>query len=92
MKYIIFRRKLQGDAHEFIPILIPDCATHSRVSIGDEYKPDSAGFCFFNSNQKITVDFTRRSDSLNMGPKEQDEILLNSLITNSGHHAFIKYD
>lgn len=70
MKYIIFNRKEVS-----LPIIFHEHINHSQVDLGNEWKPVSAGFCYLKEGW-LTVDKTRKSTSLKLKPKKEDETIL----------------
>lgn len=85
MKYVVFK---QGNL--FIPVIVPDCATHCHVRILNA-KPVSAGFFTIHDGEVYISNLP--SESLNLGPDRLRDIkLLKDLINNSGMYAFVSYD
>lgn len=81
MKYIVF-----ADRFNYIPVIIPEHATHNTVKVGS-CKPDSAGFF---SLGKGGVSITEQpSESYRIGPKpERDKQLIEALLVDMGIYAF----
>lgn len=85
MKYVVFRQK-----NLFIPVIIPECATHCHVRILNA-KPVLAGFFTIQNGEVLISNLS--SESLNLGPgKLRDIKLLTDLLNNSGMYAFVSYD
>jgi hypothetical protein len=76
MKYIVFKRK-----NVVQPVVFMEWITHSEVSIGKEWKPVSAGFCYADSIGQIEVT-NMQSESIGIGPNQNDVQLLNSFFHN----------
>lgn len=84
MKYIIFKRSSIK-----IPVIIPECATHADVKMED-HEVVSAGFFSIDSNGYVVQDVEAKS--LGMSPKEGDDKLIQSLLSNAGIYAFLDVD
>ncbi len=85
MKYVVFKHK-----NLLMPVIIPDCVTHSQIKIEDA-EPISAGFFRIGQlGQPIVSE--KGSDSLNLLPdKERDEKLLRATIDDYGTNSFIDW-
>lgn len=70
MKYIIFKRKEIS-----LPVIFHEHINHSAVSLGPEWTPVSAGFCYLKEGW-IDVDKKHKSSSLNLKPAQEDETIL----------------
>lgn len=85
MKYVIFKHRTL-----LMPIIIPDCVTHSQVKIGEAI-PISAGFFTLNKFGLVEVQ-ANKSESLNLGPKEGDEKLINAVLLEMPTSSSLDYD
>jgi hypothetical protein len=87
MKYVIYKRK-----NLFLPLVFPDCVAHSQFKPDDtETKLFSAGFCSLHLCN-VTIDMTKQSESLGIGPSDKDEDILTAWFLNSGTVSFIDWD
>lgn len=86
MKYIIFEEERTGI---FSPVLFPEHVTHSDIKIIGT-KPISAGFCILGGEDIISI-LPEISDSLQIGPGENDKRLIIATLANSGMYDFLKY-
>lgn len=86
MKYVVFEQERTGLK---MPVLFPDHITHSSVKI-EGVKAISAGFCLIGGNEIITI-LSNKSDSLNLGPAQDDKGLLIATLCNAGTYAFLTY-
>lgn len=82
MKYVIFQ---QIGGTMLIPVLIPECGTHSQVTL-EGFEPVSAGTCVTES--RIMVRAWGQAESLGLKSHPDDGSLLSSLLNNSGQYAF----
>ena len=79
MKYVMLRR----GRYRF-PVVFPDQVEHSQLSGADVV---SAGFCHEGTNGNIAV--RGRSVSLNIGPKEGDDAILEAFLTGRESMIFL---
>jgi len=85
-KYIVFKQR-----NLLIPILLPECATHSMVKL-EEAVVDSAGFYCVDRKGQIIVQ-QKESESLKIGPKtERDAKLIENVLIGSQTMHFLDFD
>lgn len=86
MKYVVFKKRTL-----LIPVIVPECETHSSVSV-EGGEPVSAGFFSIGTLGEINISDTE-SESLKLGPdKQRDARLLAALLLNMGIYSFLNID
>jgi len=87
MKYVIFKF-----ASLYIPVIVPECCTHSQINIKGA-KPVSAGF-FKITNLGFVFVLETSSESLKIGPNPwRDKKLLELLLSgNKDTSSYLTYN
>lgn len=83
MKYVIFKHK-----DLLMPVIIPDHVTHSQVKL-EESEIVSAGF--FKVDRFGLITTYGNSESLKIGPREDDYKILEAVFSDSGTSSFLDF-
>lgn len=85
MKYIVFQRKLGSDMHQEIPVLFPECLTHSEfakavTAEGSELHGAVVVSAGFVSSMCLSAQCHGESTSLGIGSRgKKDDLLIQSM-------------
>ncbi len=97
MKYVVFRRPRsltrpalpeEDQTETYVPVILPEHASHAEAQLLDGGIPDSAGF-FSLANSGRVIIYEQRSASLDLGPKpNRDAQFLHDLLGGYGIESF----
>lgn len=87
-KYTIFKHK----AGLLMPVIYPEHVTHSQVIIKQDKDTDMEiiGAGFFTLGKGTLTVTSEKSESLNIGPSEIDEQVLELMLSNAPMSSFIE--
>lgn len=97
MKYVVFKRN-----QLLLPVIVPEHCSHAGIQI-EGFTPISAGFFSIEMYKIHMTKDNRRlpfceivlsdqiSESLRIGPREEDKRLIEDMLINSGMYAFLSF-